>query len=68
MVDMRTAVASLTLPNPVLTASGCAAAGRELDQFFDVSAARRRRDQVDHGRDPGPAGRRRGWRRRRAAC
>src|SRR6476661_4954234 len=37
MVDMRTAVASVTLPNPVLTASGCAAAGRELDQFFDVS-------------------------------
>ena len=29
---------SVTLPNPVLTASGCAAAGRELDQFFDVSA------------------------------
>ncbi len=27
----------LTLPNPVLTASGCAASGRELNQFFDVS-------------------------------
>ena len=27
-----------TLPNPVLTASGCAAAGRELDQFLDVAA------------------------------
>ena len=27
----------LSLPNPVLTASGCAAAGRELSQFFDVS-------------------------------
>lgn len=26
----------LSLPNPVLTASGCAAAGRELSQFFDV--------------------------------
>ena len=38
MVDMRTTVAAVTLPNPVLTASGCAAAGRELDQFFDVSA------------------------------
>ena len=37
MVDMRTTVAAVTLPNPVLTASGCAAAGRELDQFFDVS-------------------------------
>ena len=29
--------AALELPNPVLTASGCAAAGRELDQFFDVA-------------------------------
>src|SRR6476619_7824847 len=38
MVDMRTAVASVTLPNPVLTASGCAASGRELDQFVDGSA------------------------------
>ncbi|HVD88994.1 MAG TPA: dihydroorotate dehydrogenase [Jatrophihabitantaceae bacterium] len=38
MVDMRTTVAAVTLPNPVLTASGCAAAGRELDQFCDVSA------------------------------
>jgi dihydroorotate dehydrogenase (NAD+) catalytic subunit len=37
-VDMRTSLASFQLPNPVLTASGCAAAGRELDQFFDVSA------------------------------
>ncbi len=27
----------LTLPNPVLTASGCSAAGRELHQFFDVA-------------------------------
>ena len=27
----------LELPNPVLTASGCAAAGRELHQFFDVA-------------------------------
>ncbi len=25
------------LPNPVMTASGCAAAGRELDQFFDIT-------------------------------
>jgi dihydroorotate dehydrogenase (NAD+) catalytic subunit len=36
-VDMTTRLGSLTLPNPVLTASGCAAAGRELSQFFDVS-------------------------------
>lgn len=35
--DMSTTLAGLTLPNPVLTASGCAAAGRELGQFFDVS-------------------------------
>jgi len=36
--DMTTRLGPLTLPNPVLTASGCAAAGRELDQFLDVSA------------------------------
>jgi dihydroorotate dehydrogenase (NAD+) catalytic subunit len=33
---MRTDLAGVELPNPVLTASGCAAAGRELQQFFDV--------------------------------
>ncbi|HEX2903100.1 MAG TPA: dihydroorotate dehydrogenase [Jatrophihabitans sp.] len=37
-MDFSTTLASLHLPNPILTASGCAAAGRELDQFFDVSA------------------------------
>src|SRR6476619_6330917 len=37
-VDMTARLGGLELPNPVLTASGCAAAGRELDQFFDVSA------------------------------
>jgi dihydroorotate dehydrogenase (NAD+) catalytic subunit len=36
--DLRTALGSLELANPVLTASGCAAAGRELNQFFDVAA------------------------------
>ena len=36
--DLTTQLGPLTLPNPVLTASGCAAAGRELDQFFDVAA------------------------------
>jgi dihydroorotate dehydrogenase (NAD+) catalytic subunit len=35
-VDLTTTLADLTLPNPVMTASGCAAAGRELHQFFDV--------------------------------
>jgi dihydroorotate dehydrogenase (NAD+) catalytic subunit len=36
-VDMTTWIAGLELPSPVLTASGCAASGRELDQFFDVT-------------------------------
>ena len=36
--DLTTHLGKLALPNPVLTASGCAAAGRELDQFFDVAA------------------------------
>ena len=37
MADMSTTLSSFELPNPVLTASGCAAAGRELAQFFDVA-------------------------------
>jgi dihydroorotate dehydrogenase (NAD+) catalytic subunit len=37
MADMSARLGPLTLPNPVLTASGCAAAGRELHQFFDVA-------------------------------
>src|SRR3984885_11134478 len=37
MADMSTRLGSLELPNPILTASGCAAAGRELGQFFDVA-------------------------------
>jgi dihydroorotate dehydrogenase (NAD+) catalytic subunit len=36
-VDMAATLGPITLPNPVLTASGCAAAGRELQQFFDVA-------------------------------
>jgi len=36
-VDMTTDLAGADLPSPVLTASGCAAAGRELDQFFDIT-------------------------------
>ncbi|MGH8892571.1 MAG: dihydroorotate dehydrogenase [Actinomycetes bacterium] len=36
--DLRTVLGPLELANPVTTASGCAAAGRELDQFFDVAA------------------------------
>jgi len=37
-VDMSTTLAGVRFPNPVFTASGCAAAGQELDQFFDVSS------------------------------
>ncbi len=38
MVEMSTSFGGVVLPNPVLTASGCAAAGRELAQYFDVAA------------------------------
>ena len=37
-VDLTTTLAGVAFPNPVFTASGCAAAGQELDQFFDVTA------------------------------
>jgi dihydroorotate dehydrogenase (NAD+) catalytic subunit len=36
-VDLTTVVGDAHLLNPVMTASGCAAAGRELHQFFDVA-------------------------------
>jgi len=36
-LDMSTQLGDLELTGPVLTASGCAAAGRELDQFFDIT-------------------------------
>jgi dihydroorotate dehydrogenase (NAD+) catalytic subunit len=36
-VDLRTRLGHVELPNPVLTASGCAGAGRELAQFFDIA-------------------------------
>jgi dihydroorotate dehydrogenase (NAD+) catalytic subunit len=36
-VDMSTSLAGVGYPNPVFTASGCAAYGQELDQFFDIS-------------------------------
>jgi dihydroorotate dehydrogenase (NAD+) catalytic subunit len=35
--DLRTRLGHIELPNPILTASGCAGAGRELAQFFDIS-------------------------------
>jgi dihydroorotate dehydrogenase (NAD+) catalytic subunit len=37
-VDMTTSLGSLTVPDPVFTASGCAAAGRELAPFNDLTA------------------------------
>jgi len=36
-VDLSTVLADAHLINPVMTASGCAAAGRELEQFFPVA-------------------------------
>lgn len=36
-VDMTVRLGRVELPNPITTASGCAAAGRELQQFFDVA-------------------------------
>ncbi len=36
-IDSSTSLAKLNLIAPVLTASGCAAAGKELDQFFDIT-------------------------------
>ncbi len=35
--NSETSLAKLKLKAPVLTASGCAAAGKELDQFFDIT-------------------------------
>lgn len=36
-VDMSCKIGRLDLPSPVFTASGCAAAGKELDQFIDIT-------------------------------
>jgi dihydroorotate dehydrogenase (NAD+) catalytic subunit len=38
MVDMSISLAGADLPNPVMTASGCAANGQELHRFFDVAS------------------------------
>lgn len=38
LVDMRVDLGGAQLISPVLTASGCAAAGRELDRFFDITS------------------------------
>ncbi len=37
MVDLSVTLAGRTLRNPLMTASGCAANGKELHRFFDVS-------------------------------
>jgi dihydroorotate dehydrogenase (NAD+) catalytic subunit len=37
-VDMGTSIASVPVPSPVLTASGCSAFGRELEPFTDLTA------------------------------
>lgn len=36
-VDLRTTLSALRLPNPVLSASGCAGTGRELGSFSDLA-------------------------------
>lgn len=36
-IDLRTMLGPLSLPAPVLTASGCAGSGKELSAFFDIS-------------------------------
>lgn len=36
-LDLVTRLADVILPNPVLTAAGCAGTGRELDRFFDIA-------------------------------
>lgn len=36
-VELNTKLGMLQLPDPVLTASGCSAAGRELDPFLDLN-------------------------------
>ncbi len=37
MTDMSVNLAGMRLPNPLMTASGCAANGKELHRFFDIS-------------------------------
>jgi dihydroorotate dehydrogenase (NAD+) catalytic subunit len=36
-VDMSTALGAVTIPSPVLTASGCSSFGRELEPFVDLA-------------------------------
>jgi dihydroorotate dehydrogenase (NAD+) catalytic subunit len=37
MIDMSVDLAGMALPNPLMTASGCAGNGRELHRFFDIA-------------------------------
>jgi len=37
-IDMSTTLGAWNLANPMMTASGCAGYGRELDQFFDITS------------------------------
>ena len=37
-IDMSVDLAGMRLPNPLMTASGCAANGKELHRFFDIAA------------------------------
>jgi dihydroorotate dehydrogenase (NAD+) catalytic subunit len=37
MIDMSVDLAGMALPNPVMTASGCAANGKELHRFIDIA-------------------------------
>jgi dihydroorotate dehydrogenase (NAD+) catalytic subunit len=36
-IDMAVDLAGMRMPNPLMTASGCAANGRELHRFFDIA-------------------------------
>ncbi len=36
-IDMSADLAGMRLPNPLMTASGCAANGKELHRFFDIA-------------------------------
>lgn len=36
-IDSSVDLAGIAMPSPILTASGCAAAGKELDAFFDIT-------------------------------
>lgn len=38
LVDLSARIGTTKVPTPIFTASGCAASGKELDQFFDIAA------------------------------